>query len=723
MASLHIRKLTVEGFRSFVDRQSTQVLPLKGLYGIRGKNLDTGGSSGAGKSSVAYAIFYALGLLKAPYTAAKLKTKWSKVPMQVELDLEVDGVPCVLKRGKVTSIRVGAEQEVAGSVDAVDARLERLVGNPDLLRARIFRAQKKPGLFLTMKDAAKKEFLSGLLGLEELEREIEAATPKANKFKTEAEKYQIALEALTKRVVVPAQASGIDLAELEGTVLEAATKAEIFGPLLVVAKEDLAKATRLTAMQVKTTQASQRLDLEKFDEEQRTEVQNYPPRPTTQESDTAKALRKAALDCTERIKVNNDSNRLAENAARAILKQAEGALDKYRRSAAKEKECSQGLDKARKNIAKALEAKCPTCDQAWLTAQTQLPKWYEEEAKWLQQIAEAAAALAEIPNAELQITSSQKALSEVLGDTTITQLHQVQAEIQQRLANELASNQAEVKAYDAQLKAFQQNQASNRKLFLSEQARYLESTTSTYDSSVRSAQDKFQQLERSRVEAGMVLQKAQSALNQAKALNQAAQDRHDHELSIYDALQVDIAELERQIAENLGGAASEGDFALVLKSFMGGIFDEVLQEISQEANDLLRTIKNVATTTISFSSDKVTEKGSVKQQIKSVVLKNGMELDWEVELSGGQGESLELAVDLALGRVIGRRTGDRPGFLFLDESFAHLDMACKESCLEVLQKAAQDQLILIVDHSTELRDFFTGFIDLESRNEVSRFVS
>ena len=160
--------------------------------------------------------------------------------------------------------------------------------------------------------------------------------------------------------------------------------------------------------------------------------------------------------------------------------------------------------------------------------------------------------------------------------------------------------------------------------------------------------------------------------------------------------------------------------AAALKAFLGAIFDEILVEVSAETNELLRNLKNVATTSVTFVSDKVTEKGAVKQQIRPVILKNGVELDLEVELSGGQGDSVELAVDLGLSAVIGRRTGKRPGFLILDETFSALDVISKESCLEILQKAAADTLILVVDHSSEFSEAFSAYIDVESQNEVSR---
>jgi DNA repair exonuclease SbcCD ATPase subunit len=668
MSRVHIQKVTVEGFRAFVERQSTAELPSRGLIGIRGRNLDTNGSSGAGKSSVAYAICYALGLLKAPYTAAKLKSKWAKVPMQVELELEADGVPVLLKRGKVTSIQVGDEPEVAGSVEAVEERLARLVGlDTELLRALTFRAQKRPGLFLTMKDGAKKEFLSALLGLQEVEKQIEEAVPRGNQLKAEAEKLETAKKALEGQLRPPGEVVLKDTSAFEATTLTLSAFHQAAVEALKAAQTvlDAQKAALAT--------------------------QDGPPAAP----EVVRGLTEARAECDRRLQAAKKEQEVALGVAKQAAKQAQEQLEAVKLAVGRESTLLGELKKVQAGIQRAESAVCPTCEQQWVSAGARLAEWKGQE----QELQKALSAISQAKSVDLPARrdtaeAALELLQQQMSNPEVAKLQEVRAEIDRRLAKEQAEHGARVQTWQATQRAALAEAAT---LVATRQSELKDINTAILR---HNAEEERTQLYNDQVLAN-----------------------RKREEESYTRLQGEIGKLEAQIHSYMNSYAREADLATALKAFLGSIFDEVLAEISAEANELLRGLKNVATTTIAFMSDKTTDKGVVKQQIRPVVLKNGVELDWEVDLSGGQGTSLELAVDLAVARVIGRRTGRRPGWLILDEAFEGHDMQVKESCLEVLQKAAQDCAILIVDHASELREYFTSFIDVESSNEVSRIVS
>jgi DNA repair exonuclease SbcCD ATPase subunit len=668
MSRVHLRKVTVEGFRAFVERQSTPELPSRGLIGIRGRNLDTSGSSGAGKSSIAYAICYALGLLKAPFSAAKLKSKWSKAPMQVELELEADGVPVVLKRGKITSIQVGSEPEVSGSVEAVEERLHRLLGlDSDLLRALTFRQQKKPGLFLAMKDAAKKEFLSALLGLQEVEKQIEEAVPRSNQLKVEAEKLETAKKALEGQLREPAEVVLVDMT-----------------PFLVAVR-DLMERNRIACDALRVAEAA-------LEQEKVALAARKGPAATTE---AIQGLQQALQECDRRIAAARKDQEIALEVARQSASQAHERLETLKVAIGREPSLSAELKKVQTGIHKAESAVCPTCDQQWSNAADRVVEWKMQE-KELQGALEAITYYknTDLPARRAEAQAALEVLQQRMSGPEVTKLQEVRSEIERRLAHERAEHSALLKNWQATEKAALAD-------FAAEVATRLRETQLIATEVYR---------HNAEVERG-------------KTHNEQALAVRKREEENYQRLKADIAKLEAQIQTHTRGFAREADLATALRAFLGSIFDEVLAEISAEANELLLGLKNVATTTLTFVSDKTTEKGAVKQQIRPVVVKNGVELDWEVDLSGGQGTSLELAVDLAVARVIGRRTGRRPGWLILDEAFEGHDMQVKESCLEVLQKAAQDCAILIVDHASELREYFASFIDVESSNEVARIVA
>jgi exonuclease SbcC len=155
------------------------------------------------------------------------------------------------------------------------------------------------------------------------------------------------------------------------------------------------------------------------------------------------------------------------------------------------------------------------------------------------------------------------------------------------------------------------------------------------------------------------------------------------------------------------------------QGYLGSIFDEILDEISEEVNDVISTIPNVNSVSIRFVSESETKSGKIKRSIAPMVTKDGIEAPLRT-LSGGQQSSLELAVDLAIGNVIRRRTGRTPGWLVLDEAFDGMDLPTKETCMELLSRYASERLILIVDHTTEVKEGFDKSIRVTLANGLSK---
>lgn len=74
---------------------------------------------------------------------------------------------------------------------------------------------------------------------------------------------------------------------------------------------------------------------------------------------------------------------------------------------------------------------------------------------------------------------------------------------------------------------------------------------------------------------------------------------------------------------------------------------------------------------------------------------------------------MELAVDLAFGKVASQRRGSYPGWLVLDEALNGLGSVEKESCLEMLGEYASDRLVLVVDHDTTFQGLFAQTLHIE----------
>jgi DNA repair exonuclease SbcCD ATPase subunit len=187
----------------------------------------------------------------------------------------------------------------------------------------------------------------------------------------------------------------------------------------------------------------------------------------------------------------------------------------------------------------------------------------------------------------------------------------------------------------------------------------------------------------------------------------------------YEIAKAGLDKVAKELAETQKDAAYHKDYYGLVKGFLNIIFDDVLSEIAVEANDIMAEVPNVQHVSVRFETEIQTKTGTTKQSITPVIAINGKNVSLRGGLSGGMMTAVELAVDVALGTVIARRTGIFPGWVVLDEALDGLDVISKTGALTVLSKAAQDRLIIVIDHATEVKELFETVIEVESRNGIS----
>lgn len=152
--------------------------------------------------------------------------------------------------------------------------------------------------------------------------------------------------------------------------------------------------------------------------------------------------------------------------------------------------------------------------------------------------------------------------------------------------------------------------------------------------------------------------------------------------------------------------------------FMSEIFDEVLAEIEARSNDLMVYLPNVATYSISISSVGTTKAGMIKKTISTKLLKDAQEVDIK-DLSGGQQCGVELSTDLAVAESIRARSGSPLGWIALDEAMDGLDVESKRAAIEAIKQKTKS-LVIIVDHSTEVKESFDSVVTIVYDGRDSR---
>lgn len=221
------------------------------------------------------------------------------------------------------------------------------------------------------------------------------------------------------------------------------------------------------------------------------------------------------------------------------------------------------------------------------------------------------------------------------------------------------------------------------------------------------------------------LQDAQSAKRSSSmALNQAYAALNSYKTSEKEIKrqEMSIAEMEEKSEENIRNRAIlfHAESLLSKSGFLGVIFDEVLLEITKKTNDMMSFVPNVNTFTLSASSVSVTQKGKVNQKIELSMNKDGKKTYYGV-MSGGQKTSAELCSDLAVRETILSRSGSNLGWVALDEAMDGLDPETKMEALDIIKSNVKG-LVIVVDHSTEIKEGFDQVIEIEYDGKESRVV-
>jgi DNA repair exonuclease SbcCD ATPase subunit len=157
----------------------------------------------------------------------------------------------------------------------------------------------------------------------------------------------------------------------------------------------------------------------------------------------------------------------------------------------------------------------------------------------------------------------------------------------------------------------------------------------------------------------------------------------------------------------------------LIKSYSLQKFQETLDAIGETASDILRNVPNMATASIYFEGCKETGSGTIKEEVTALVNMDG-EPDIDIKsLSGGERTAIDLAVDLAVIDVLEVKAGKGADFFILDEPFDSLDSYNKIEFLQLLTNSNLNKRIIIVDHSSEVKEVTNDSVIVHRNGEFS----
>jgi DNA repair exonuclease SbcCD ATPase subunit len=326
---VRLQWLKLRAFRSFAEEARID-FPANGLLLIRGKNLSNQDPSGTGKSTIMLAVAYALDIC--PFPASELQSWLTDKDMQVQLGLETPQGEVVISRGKKNSIKIG--DRTVTSAKAIAEELRNIFGlDSETLSAITYRAQNTKGLFLSLTDSEKKEFLTRLLGLVNIELAVDKAEERIKQLKPAMEAAEVNLAAFRKDL------EGLQAQQFPEPEKDEALRAEFL--------ELDRKRLELTKREFEIQEQAQGKKAKVKDDPELVRISTY--------INAAKAQYEVVLEAQQVREREFRANQEILRKKLMDIAQRDTMILNYRKE----------LEQQKAQMAKLTAGHCPTCNRAW----------------------------------------------------------------------------------------------------------------------------------------------------------------------------------------------------------------------------------------------------------------------------------------------------------------------------------------------------------------------
>lgn len=680
---IKLLELSFEGIGRFTKKQTIDFRNRDKLIQVDGKNENTGGSSGAGKSTIFNSIDYLLGLNDTPATS--LQSRITKAGISVEGVFEIDGKPVTIARSKKDGLSIIEESEsITGNVKLAEERLDHIIGiNKKLFKKMIHKKQKEGGFFLNLTAKESYEFLIKVLDLESWTNKLDKIDLdiKENAKKLDAVKLTYDLTKSSMADCERILASSVKPDECKYSEIDVQTQKDII--------------RKLESILISTENEMER------------EVENIPePKPKaviTTEDPSLKELRElsnqikvdsAVLKNSHSIKLNNIRNELSSTKDR--ITKAEAAETEF-------KSIVNKIQKLKENKVHIESATCPTCVQSW-TGKGANDKLNDINAE-LDNLASKAWESKNLMESKNEYISKYNDINSLLMvESTINPSEELDKKLE--ITNKsIAEKEAKIHSSVSLIE-------TENKLAKSDYLNTVQKIKTQYIEKINNFKSKLAELNN----------QLNNTIYYISSHNKAVKDYEDNYNRTLEIIKDKVDYLSYTEEEKIKiskqiSIAEESKKAI--KAYTLQIFQESLDYIGEQASVILSDIPNMANASIHFESSKETKSGSIKDEVNAIVNMDG-ESEVNIKtLSGGERTAIDLAVDLALIDMIESKAGKGADFFILDEPFDGLDSRNKEECLYLLQQLDTSKKIIIVDHSPELKAMVHDVITINRIGEES----
>jgi exonuclease SbcC len=152
------------------------------------------------------------------------------------------------------------------------------------------------------------------------------------------------------------------------------------------------------------------------------------------------------------------------------------------------------------------------------------------------------------------------------------------------------------------------------------------------------------------------------------------------------------------------------------------LIETVVPRLENKTNDLLgRLTDNQMNIRLETQRERASGQGEPRETLEILVDDRGQSRSYEM-LSGGEAFRVNLALRIALSKVLAQRIGAPLPTLFIDEGFGTQDTVGRERILDVINTIGDDfEKVLVITHFDDLKDGFTVRINVQKDESGSTF--
>jgi exonuclease SbcC len=207
-------------------------------------------------------------------------------------------------------------------------------------------------------------------------------------------------------------------------------------------------------------------------------------------------------------------------------------------------------------------------------------------------------------------------------------------------------------------------------------------------------------------------------------------ESYTREFAVYDErlrqvaeAEVEVGQIDQQVAAQ---AQSRTIYATLQEAFSRDgipalIIDATVPAVEEIANEILAGLSD-GRMTLKLTTQRLKVTGGIAETLEIIVadqLGERLYEDW----SGGEKLRVDLAVRIALGRLLAQRTGAPVELLVLDECCAPLDEAGEDALIDCVMRLLESfGCILVITHRNNLRDRLPQQIVVEKNGGASTAV-